>query len=86
MNKTPIKRRCSLAIMPSDIKTSHISQIPYLGQPFDLVRAEAEEAGFDIEHWDHDSFDLRSRVHTLQVRPPMTLIIVTEGGLVKRLL
>jgi len=86
MSDLPLKYRCSLSLMPSDIKTSYLAQIPYMGQPFALVKAEAEEAGYTIEHWDHDDKDIRSHVHTLQVRPHDTLIIVSEGGVVKQIL
>lgn len=80
-----IKLRCSLSSMPSDIGRNPISQLPYLNQPFDLVRAEAEEAGYQIEHWDGDSLDPRAAVHTLQVRGPHILIIATRNGLVKKI-
>jgi len=73
-----IKHRCSLAPMPSDISRNHTAQIPYLGQPFVLVRAEAEEAGFKIEHWDE-----YNTIHTLQVRGPEVLIVRTKNGMVK---
>lgn len=74
----PLKHRCSLTQMPSDISWNHTAQLPYLNQPFDLVRAEAEEAGFTIEHWDENV-----TVVALQVRPPDVLIVVTRRGLVK---
>ena len=80
-----IKHRCSLGLMPSDIKTSHITQLMYLNQPFDLFEIEAKEAGFDIErHGDTGHF--RDHIITLQVRPAKTLVVFTEGGIVKRIL
>lgn len=80
-----VKHRCSLAQMPSDISWNAAAQIPYLNQQFDLVRAEAEEAGFEIEHWDGDSKDPHALIHTLQARGPNVLIIASRGGLVKKL-
>lgn len=77
-----IKHRCSLSPMPSDIISNHIAQIPYLNQPFELVAAEAKEAGFTIERWG-DTGTIRDHIHTLQVRAPDVLIVRTDKGIVK---
>lgn len=66
--------------MPSDIKTNHIAQLPYLNQPFNLFKIEAEEAGFEIEHLDENN-----HVITLQVRAPNILMVRTENGIVKKI-
>lgn len=71
--------------MPSDIQWNATSQLPYLNQPFDLVRAEAEEAGFTVEHWDGDDQGPRGQIHILRARGPMELILYTRGGLVKKM-
>lgn len=66
--------------MPSDIKTNHVAQLPYLNWPFDLFKVEAEEAGFEIEHLDE-----KNHIITLQVRPPNVLMVRTEKGIVKEI-